>query len=67
MGIPRSVIREVYWGRPESRQGLRDLFADVRMLAERSGLMNRLSRRVWKLLKIDGPASRYRSQPASAA
>jgi hypothetical protein len=46
---------------------LRDLFADVRMLAERSGLMNRVSRRLWKLLKIDGRPSRYRSQPASAA
>jgi hypothetical protein len=67
MGIPRSVIKDVYWASPEARQGLRDLFADVRMLAERSGLMNRVSRRLWKLLKIDGRPSRYRSQPASAA
>jgi hypothetical protein len=46
---------------------LRDLFADVRMLAERAGLVNRASRVLWKLLKIDGRPSRFRSQPSSAA
>lgn len=64
MGIPRSVVREVYWAAPESRAMLRDLFGDVRMLAERSGLVNRVSRVLWRLLRIDGPASRFRSQPA---
>ena len=44
MGIPRSVVKDVYWRRPESRQLLRDLFADVRMLAENAGMMNRVSR-----------------------
>ena len=67
MGIPRSVVRDVYWRRPESRQMLRDLFADVRMLAENAGMMNRVSRVLWKLLKIDGRPSRFRSQPSSAA
>ena len=46
---------------------LRDLFADVRTLAEEAGLMNRVSRRVWKALKIDGRPARYRSEPAPAA
>ncbi len=67
MGIPSSVIKELYWQNPESRKFLRDLFGDVRLLAEETGLMNPVSRRVWKLMKIDGPVSRFRSQPASAA
>ena len=67
MGIPDDVFREVYWDSEESRKLLRDLFGDVRMLADNMGLMNPVSRRVWKLLKIDGRPSRYRSQPASAA
>lgn len=67
MGIPRSVIREVYWGAPESKRMLRDLFGDVRMLAGNAGLVNRVSKVLWKVLGIDGRPSRYRSQPSSAA
>ncbi|MDN4175404.1 diiron oxygenase [Nocardioides sp. SOB77] len=67
MGIPRSVVRDVWWGRAESRKFLRDLFADVRMLAERTGMMNPVSRLLWRLMRIDGRSSRFRSQPASAA
>ena len=67
MGIPRRVVKDLYWDRPESRKMLRDLFGDVRMLAEETQMMNPLSRRVWKLMKIDGRSSRYRSEPASAA
>jgi len=61
--IPREVVSELYWNSPESRAFLSDLFSDVRMLAEQSGLMNPLARRVWRALKIDGRASRYRSEP----
>jgi hypothetical protein len=67
MGIPKSVVKDLYWDRPESRKMLRDLFGDVRMLAEETQMMNPVSRRVWKLMKIDGRSSRYRSEPASAA
>ncbi|MBC9733562.1 AurF N-oxygenase family protein [Nocardioides marmotae] len=67
MGIPRSVVRDVWWSRAESRKFLRDLFADVRMLAERTGMMNPVSRLLWRLMRIDGRSSRFRSQPASAA
>ena len=66
LGVPRSVIKEIYWRSPESRVFLGDLFADVRMLAEESGLMTRASRLVWRLLKIDGRASRFRSEPPVA-
>ncbi len=67
MGIPRRVVKDLYWDLPESRKMLRDLFGDVRMLAEETQMMNPVSRRVWKLMKIDGRSSRYRSEPASAA
>jgi hypothetical protein len=67
MGIPRRVVKDLYWDKPESRKVLRDLFGDVRMLAEETQMMNPVSRRVWKLMKIDGRSSRYRSEPASAA
>jgi hypothetical protein len=67
MGIPRRVVKDLYWDKPESRKMLRDLFGDVRMLAEETDMMNPVSRRVWKLMKIDGRSSRYRSEPASAA
>jgi hypothetical protein len=67
MGMPRSVYKQLYWRSPESRTQLRELFADVRMLADNTGLRNRLSRVLWKLLKIDGRPSRFRSEPASAS
>ena len=67
MGIPKDVMKEVYWDSPESRKFLRDLFGDVRMLAETTGMMNPVSRRVWRALGIDGRPSRFRSEPASAA
>ncbi len=67
MGIPRRVVKDLYWDKPESQKMLRDLFGDVRMLAEETQMMNPVSRRVWKLMKIDGRSSRYRSEPASAA
>jgi hypothetical protein len=67
MGIPRSVAKEIWFDSPEARKFLRDLFGDVRMLAEQTGMMNRVSRRVWRLMGIDGRPSRYRSEIASAA
>ncbi|AJE80926.1 MULTISPECIES: AurF N-oxygenase family protein [Streptomyces] len=63
MGVPRWVIREIFWKSPEGRKMLRDLFSDVRMLAEDSGLMNPVSRRIWKALRIDGRPSRFRGEP----
>ena len=67
LGIPKHVMREVYWRSPESQKLLRDTFGDVRMLAEELGLMNKVSRRVWRALGIDGSASRFRGEPKSAA
>ncbi len=64
--IPRKVMKDIYWRKPASRERLRGMFGDVRMLAEQAGLMNRVSLRVWKLCKIDGRPSRYRSEPPVA-
>ncbi|UUW87956.1 AurF N-oxygenase family protein [Pimelobacter simplex] len=67
MGIPKEVVREVWWGSPESRKFLRDMFGDVRMLAEETGLMNPVSRRIWRAMGIAGRPNRFRSEPAPAA
>jgi hypothetical protein len=67
MGVPRSVVKDAYWRSPSARRMLRDLFADVRMLAEDIGLMNPLSRRIWRLMGIDGRPARFRSEPAREA
>ncbi|GAA4477542.1 diiron oxygenase [Rhodococcus olei] len=65
--IPKSVRKELFWDAPESRRMLRNYFGDVRMLAQDAGLMNRVSAKVWKACKIDGDASRFRSEPVRRA
>ncbi len=67
LGIPKEVMREVWWKSDHSAKLLSDTFADVRVLAEETGLMNPVSRRVWRLLGIDGRRARFRSEPARAA
>lgn len=67
MGVPRKVVKDAYWRSDDAQRMLRDFFGDVRALAEDTGLMNPVSRRVWKLLGIAGPTSRYRSEPVRAA
>jgi P-aminobenzoate N-oxygenase AurF len=61
--IPRSVRKEVFFDAPESRQALRDMYGDVRMLCEDVGLMNPLSLLLWRICKIGGEPSRYRGEP----
>ena len=63
VGVPKSVLKEVFWDSPEARDMLSDVFYDVRALADELDLMNPVSRRVWKALKIDGAGARYRSEP----
>lgn len=67
LDIPEEVVKEVWWNSERSQKVLRDMFGDVRMLAEDTGLMNATARRVWTAMKINGKASRFRSEPASAA
>ena len=40
---------------------------EIPMLAERAGMRNRVAVLLWRVLGIDGRASRFRSQPASDA
>jgi hypothetical protein len=67
MGIPDEVAREIWWDSAESEKLLRDLFGDVRMLADRLGIRRGPARLLWRLMRIDGTPSRYRSQPAAAS
>jgi hypothetical protein len=39
------------------------MFGDVRMLCADTGLMNPLATLIWRLCKIDGSPSRFRSEP----
>jgi len=66
MGIPPEVVKEIWWESAESQKLLRDLFGDVRMLADNLGIRKGAARRVWKALGIDGESSRFRSAPSSA-
>ena len=62
-GIPDEVRAELFFGAPESRQLLRDMFGDVRTLCYDTGLMNRAAKLMWRLCKIEGPPNRFRSEP----
>ncbi len=62
-GVPRSVRKELFFDAADSRQALRDMFRDVRMLCHDVGLMNPVARLTWRLCKIDGRPSRYRGEP----
>ncbi|MFT4287817.1 AurF N-oxygenase family protein [Nocardioides sp.] len=66
MGIPDEVAEEIWWGSADSTKLLRDMFSDVRMLADELGLRNRVTKRIWKLMGIDGRPARFRGQPATA-
>ena len=63
VGVPREVLKDTFWESDEARAMLSDVFYDVRALAEELDLMNPVSRRVWKALKIDGAGARFRSEP----
>ena len=67
MGIPDEVAKEIWWDSEESRKRLRDMFGDVRMLADNVGVRDRFSKVLWRVMGIDGRPSRHRSEVASAA
>lgn len=67
VGIPRKVFREAFWRSPTSRRVMASYFSDMRALATETGLMNPVSRRIWKRLGIDGEPSRYRGEPDRTA
>ncbi|PXW30204.1 UNVERIFIED_CONTAM: para-aminobenzoate N-oxygenase AurF [Williamsia faeni] len=65
--IPRSVFKDIFWRSENSKQFLRNVFGDVRMLGDQCGLMNPISRFIWNILGIGGRSSRFRSEPTYAA
>jgi hypothetical protein len=65
--IPRSVFKDIFWRSENSKQFMRNVFGDVRMLGDQCGLMNPISRFIWNLLGIGGRPSRFRSEPTYAA
>jgi hypothetical protein len=64
--IPRSVRKELFFNAPDSRQALRHMYGDVRMLCDDVGLMNPLALMLWRICKINGQPSRYRGEPQRA-
>ena len=66
LGIPQKVVDEVWWDSDEARSSCATCSATSAPSTEELGLMNKVSRRVWRALGIDGRPSRFRSEPASA-
>ncbi|MDH2416462.1 diiron oxygenase [Nocardioides sp. CER19] len=67
MGIPDDVAKEIWWSSADSRKTLRDMFSDVRMLADELGLRNPVTKLIWKAMRIDGRPARFRGQPSAAS
>lgn len=65
--VPNDVYREAFWKGEKSREIMASYFGDMRALADDSGLMNPVSRRLWRRLGIAGDASRYRGEPERRA
>jgi hypothetical protein len=65
--IPPEVYREAFWDSPASRRIMASYFGDMRALATELGFMNRVTRRLWRLMGIDGEPSRFRSEPDRGA
>lgn len=64
--IPRSVRKELFFDAVDSRQALRNMYGDVRMLCDDVGLMNPVALLLWRICKINGQPSRYRGEPQRA-
>ena len=64
--IPRGVFREAFWRGPTARRILAGYFGEMRTLVDELGLSNRVSRLMWRMLRIDGPRARYRGEPIRA-
>ncbi|WP_278265228.1 diiron oxygenase [Nocardia sp. AG03] len=61
--IPDEVFKDAFWRSPTSRRILSGFFGDMRTLADELGFRSSVTRPLWKLLKIDGGYTRYRSEP----
>ncbi|MFD3508044.1 diiron oxygenase [Nocardia sp. NPDC058666] len=66
-GIPDEVIEQAFWKSDHSRKILSGYFGDMRKLAYDLELMNPTAKWLWRKLGVDGPVSRYRSEPERSA
>ena len=64
---PRRSPRRSGGRRRSPKKLLRDMFGDVRMLADSLGMPAGSRPVLWKAIGIDGASSRFRSEPTSAA
>jgi hypothetical protein len=65
--VPAEVMHDAFWHSPGSRKIMSSYFNDVRALATELGFMNRATKRLWKLMGIDGEPSRFRGEPLREA
>ncbi|MCW4355193.1 diiron oxygenase [Hoyosella sp. YIM 151337] len=63
-GVPRSVIKELYYNSDDGRDLLAEMFGDVRRLVDRIGLLNSVTRPIWNSLGVGGRPSRFRGETA---
>ncbi|WP_051407515.1 diiron oxygenase [Nocardia sp. CNY236] len=64
--IPRRVGKEMF-GNAAAVERISDYFDDLRALAMDIGLMNPVAKMAWKILRVGGRPSRYRSEPHRVA
>ena len=62
-GIPRRTFKSAYWRSEHSRRMLSESAADARRVADHLGLRTAWSKRIWRILGIDGRVPRYRGEP----
>ena len=62
-GVPRRTFKSAYWRSEHSRRMLSESAADARRVADHLGLRSAWSKRIWRLLGIDGRVPRYRGEP----
>ncbi|WP_051407513.1 diiron oxygenase [Nocardia sp. CNY236] len=64
--VPKKVRKEVFYT-AEAAQYTSEFFNDSRTLAYEIGVMNPVAKALWKMLRIDGGRSRFRSEPVRHA
>jgi hypothetical protein len=66
-GVPKAVYVEAFLTSDKAHELMASYFNDMRRLATETGLINGVSRRLWRRLGIWGEPSRYRGEPDRTA
>ncbi|WP_028479654.1 diiron oxygenase [Nocardia sp. CNY236] len=64
--VPKDVRKQAYYSADAARY-VSEFSNDARALAHEIGLMNPVSKLVWKMARLDGRVSLYRSEPRREA